>query len=271
MRAFFSVRFRPTAETGRAALFVAIFIVALGSLHGFVSPHFGRTVAGVLATLFYLTIFFATLSFARRRQSLAALGVTTRRWFIAVALGALVGSLGLFGTMNAFPAGHFVIPPWPSLLALLATAISVGFIEDLVFYGYFQLRVEESFGPLIGVSASSVAWTLFHAAALSTPGAGTFGAQVVGVTNFLVHLLVTFFILGLVVHVTGNIWAGVVQNAVMGNVLVNLYMMSIMPEQILIGDPASLPVALGAALLVGSGLVGSFMIDVVRQRHRPWR
>ena len=86
------------------------------------------------------------------------------------------------------------------------------------------------------------------------PGAGTFAAPCVGVSSFLISLFITFFIIGLIVHFTGNIWTGVVQNAVMGNVLTNLYMLSVMPDEVFIANPDSLPVSLLVAALVLAGL-----------------
>ncbi|MGH7856703.1 MAG: CPBP family glutamic-type intramembrane protease, partial [Candidatus Binatia bacterium] len=251
---FFTLRFDPTAETIRATAFVVSFIVVLGSMLTFVAPRFGRDVAGPIVTAFYVVMYFSTLSFVRRQGSFAAVGITRRRWGVAAILGFLVGGVGVLGTMNMFPEGRFVIPEWRSFVVLVATGLSVGFIEDVIFYGYFQFRLEEAFGPLVAVLGGALAWTLFHAGGLAAPGAGTFGAGPLGPVTFLANLFVSFLAIGLVVHFTGNIWAGVVQNALMGNVLINLYMLSVMPNEILIADPDALTVALLVAVLVVAGL-----------------
>lgn len=253
MRQFFTLRFQPTAETIRAMVAVVAYIIILGAMLTFVAPRSG-SLAGNIITLSYLVMFAVVLVFVRQRGDFAAVGITRHRWLVATILGGLIGGLGLLGTINAFPAGTFLIPAWPSLLALLAAGLSAGLIEDMVLYGYFQFRLEEAFGPPVAVLGSALAWTLAHGAVLSMPGAGAFAAQRVGVSSFLVSLFIAFFVIGLIVHFTRNIWAGVVQNAVMGNVLTNLYMFSVMPDEVFIANPDILPVSLLVALLVLAGL-----------------
>lgn len=256
MRQFFAFRFQPTVETIQAVTVVVAYIIILGAMLSFVAPRSG-SLAGNIVTLTYLLMFAVTLTFVRRRGNFAAVGITRHRWLTASILGVLIGGLGLLGTMNCFPGGTFLVPTWSSLLALLAAGLSAGLMEDTVLYGYFQFRLEEAFGPLVAILGSALAWTLAHGAVLAMPGAGTFAAQCVGVRSFLVSLFITFFVIGLIVHFTRNIWAGVVQNALMGNVLTNLYMLNIMPEKVFIADPHNLPVALFAALFVVIGLAGT--------------
>ena len=251
---FLSVRFGPTVETTLATALVVAYLITLGLMLNWVAPRSGSLAGGVV-TLFYLIMFVATLAFARRRGSLAAVGVTRRRWLVGSILGVLIGGMGLLGTMGSFPGGVFRLPNWPSLLALLAGGLSAGFVEALALYGYFQLRWEEAFGPVVAVLGSAGVWTIAHGAVLALPGGGTYVAQRVGVGSFLLTLLVTFSIIGLIVHFTRNIWVSVVQNAVMGNVLTNLYMYSIAPDQVFLARPDSLPTALAVALVVVAGLV----------------
>jgi len=253
MRQFFTLRYQLTNETIQATVVVVAYIIILGVMLTFVAPLSG-SLAGSIITLTYLVMFAVALIFARRRGNFAAVGIARHRWLTASILGVLIGGLGLLGTMNCFPGGTFLIPTWPSLLALLTAGLSAGLMEDTVLYGYFQFRLEEAFGPLVAILGSALAWTLAHGAVLAMPGAGTFAAQCVGVRSFLVSLFITFFIIGLIVHFTRNIWAGVVQNAMMGNVLTNLYMLSIMPDEVFIANPDSLPVSLLVALLVLAGL-----------------
>ncbi len=254
MRQFFTVRFQPTGETKQATALVVAYIVILRMMLSWVSSEF-ESFSGNVVTLFYLVMFAVVLAFVRRRGTFAAVGITRHRCFVGAALGVLIGGLGLLGTMSSFPGGSFIIPTWPSLLALLAAGISAGLIEDLVLYGYFQFRWEEAFGPIVAVRAGALVWTLAHGAVLAVPGAGTYAAQRVGVSSFLISLFITFFIIGLIVHFTRNIWAGVIQNAVMGNVLTNLYMLSVVPDEVFIANPDSLPVSMLVALLVLAGLI----------------
>ncbi|MGH7820860.1 MAG: hypothetical protein ACREQ9_13925 [Candidatus Binatia bacterium] len=128
----FRFRFDPTAETLRATVSVAAFIAALGSMLTFVAPRFGRDVAGPVVTVFYVAVYLATLSFVRRSGSFAAVGITRRRAAPAVIVGALVGGVGLLGTMSLFPEGRFAVPEWRTFAVLVVTGLSVGFIEDVV-------------------------------------------------------------------------------------------------------------------------------------------
>lgn len=253
MRGFFTLRFRPTAETWWATALVAAYVLVLAAMMTLVAPRF-PALAGNVVTAFYAAMFAATLVFVRRRSSFAAVGVTRRRWVVAAMLGLLIGGLGLVGTRQCFPGGSFALPAWPGLLALLAAGLSAGLMEDMALYGYFQFRWEEAFGPPAAVLGSALAWTLAHGAVLTLPGAGTYAAACVGTGAFLTSLFVTFLILGLIVHFTRNIWAGVVQNAVMGNVLTNLYMWNATPEEVFTANPDNLPVALLVALFVVTGL-----------------
>lgn len=220
-----------------------------------VALRFGWTVAGSAVTLFYLVGYFAMLAYARAHGGLPALGVLTRRWLMAAAAGAIIGGVGVLGTMKLFPQGGFVVPDWRRLTVLMATGLSVGFIESLVSCGHFQFRFEEAFGPVVAIFATAMAWTLFHAVVPLTPGAGTYAAGPLGAGTFLANLFVTFAVIASIVHFTGNIWSSVVQNAVVGNVLINVYMLSVMPQKVLIADPKSLPVALLMAVLVVLGVI----------------
>lgn len=264
MRQFFTFRLQPTVETIQATAVVIAYIIILGTMLSIVAPRSG-SLAGSIITLTYLVMFAVALIFVRRRGSFAAIGITNRYWMISAILGILIGGMGLLGTMNCFPGGAFHLPALPSLLTLLLAGLSAGLMEDIVLYGYYQFRLEEAFGPLLAVLGSALAWTLAHGAVLTLPGAGTYAASCVGEKSFLVSLFITFLIIGLIVHFTRNIWAGVVQNALMGNVLTNLYMLSVMPEKVFIADPGNLPAALFTAIFVTAGLIGSAYL-LVRDR-----
>lgn len=253
MRQFFTFRFQPTAEAIQSTVVVSFYILILGAMLSRLVP-ISESVAGNVVTLFYLAMFSIALFFVRWKGSFTHVGITRQNWLLGAILGLLLGGLGLLGTINSYPDGSFQIPAWRSMLSLIAAGLSGGFIEILVINGYFQFRWEEAFGPIIAVIGSALSWTLAHGVVMTLPGAGTYVAQEVGITSFLVSIFVMFFILGLITHFTRNIWAGVILNAVTGNIFTNLYMLSIMPEQVFIANPGNLPIALFTALYVITGL-----------------
>lgn len=73
MSAHSALRCRPTVETLRAVIFVVCFILVLGIVANLVPPRFLRP-AGIGVAVFYVVIYCATLSFARRTNLGAALG-----------------------------------------------------------------------------------------------------------------------------------------------------------------------------------------------------
>lgn len=247
-----ALRCRPTAETLRAAIFVVCFILVLGLGANLVPPRFlGLASTGV--TIFYVAVYYASLSFARRQRSFAALGITQGRWLVAVVAGIILGSLGVLGVMNDFPGGTLVPSfGWRSITVLVCAGFSAGFVEAVVFYGYFQFRLSEAFGAPIAILGTTFAWTALHAAAIAVPGAGTFSAQH-GVTTFLVSIGVSFLLITTVVQLTHSIWGGALAN-IIANIFVNLYMLSVRPEQVIIANPKDLPIEALMAVLVVVGL-----------------
>jgi membrane protease YdiL (CAAX protease family) len=153
-----------------------------------------------------------------------------------------------------FPGGTFVPSVgWQSILTLVCTGVSAGFIEAVVFYGYFQFRLRDAFGAPIAILSTAFSWMALHAAVISIPGAGTFSAQQ-GVVSFLVGIFVGFLVLCTAVQLTNSIWAGALANMI-ANVFVNLYMLSVKPEQVIIADPKDLPIEGLAFILVIVGLI----------------
>jgi membrane protease YdiL (CAAX protease family) len=210
--------------------------------------------AGIVGTVCYVAIYFVTLSFARRQQSLTCLGITGGHWLIAIIIGVVLGIGGAWGVAQDLPGGTFFPSVgWLRILTLVCTGVSAGFIEAVVFYGYFQFRLRDAFGAPIAVLGTVFSWVALHAVVISIPGAGTFGAQD-DIISFLVGISVGFLVLCTAVELTNSIWAGALAN-MMANVYVNLYMLSVRPEQVLIADPKDLPVDGLAFILVITGLV----------------
>jgi len=69
---------------------VATLIVILGTMAVFVVPRLGYTVAGVIVSVFYVVMYFTVLSFARRKGTVSAIGITRRHSLVAVVAGVLL-------------------------------------------------------------------------------------------------------------------------------------------------------------------------------------
>jgi len=93
---------------------------------------------------------------------------------------------------------------------------------------------------------------VLHAVVISIPGAGTFSAQR-GVAFFLISIFAGFLMICMAVHFTQSLWAGALANMI-ANVFVNLYMLSVKPQQVIIADPADLPIDGLAFILVFLGI-----------------
>ncbi len=252
MTSFFTLRYRPGAETLRAGTFVFCFILVLGSTANLVPDRFLGP-AGIAVAIFYVAVYFATLSFARRQQSFASLGITGGHWLIAVIAGIILGSVGVLGVAQDFPGGTFIpTVGWLSVLTLVCTGAYAGFVEAVLFYGYFQFRLRDALGAPIAIIGTAFAWVFLHVVVISIPGAGTFSAQH-GVARFLITLCAGFLMICLVVQLTRSLWAGALANMI-ANVFVNLYMLSVKPQQVIIADPKDLPVNGIAFLLVIAGI-----------------
>ncbi len=253
MPSFFTLRCLPTSETLRAGTFVFCFILVLGSGANLVPERFLRP-AGIAVAIFYVAIYFAALSFARRQQSFASLGITGGHWLIAAIAGIILGSGGVLGVAQDFPGGTFIPTTvgWLGILTLVCTGVYAGFVEAVVFFGYFQFRLRDAFGAPIAIIGTAFAWTVLHAVVISIPGAGTFSAQR-GVASFLISIFAGFLVICLAVQLTRSLWTGALANMI-ANVFVNLYMLSVKPQQVIIADPADLPIDGLAFILVIAGI-----------------
>ncbi|MHC4477949.1 MAG: CPBP family glutamic-type intramembrane protease [Planctomycetota bacterium] len=173
---------------------------------------------------------------------------------IGIIAGIIIGSGGAWGVAQDFPGGTFFPSVgWQSILTLVCTGASAGFIEAVVFYGYFQFRLRDAFGAPVAIVSTAFSWMALHAVVISIPGAGTFSAQQ-GVVSFLVSIYIGFLVLCTAVQLTNSIWAGALANMI-ANVFVNLYMLSVKPEQVICADPKDLPVDGLVFILVIVGLV----------------
>jgi membrane protease YdiL (CAAX protease family) len=112
--------------------------------------------AVVGATLFGLGIPLAWMVLVRRRP-LADLGLTTKRWRLALPLQFV---LALLLYLTAFR--DVAIPPAHELIPLIALALAIGFFEAVFWRGWVQLRLEESFGLVPAVLAGALLYAAYH-------------------------------------------------------------------------------------------------------------
>ncbi len=253
MPSFSILHYRPTSETLRAGAFVFCFILVLGSTANLVPVRFHRP-AGIAVAIFYVALYFACLAFACRQQSLTSVGITGGHWLVAVIAGIILGTAGAGGVAQDFPGGTFIpTVGWLSILTLVCTGAYAGLVEAVVFYGYFQFRLREAFGAPVAIAATAFAWTVLHAVVITVPGAGTFSAQH-GVAPFLIGIFAGFLLICIAVHLTRSVWAGALANMI-ANVLVNLYMLSVKPEQVIVANPRDLPIDGVAFILVVVGII----------------
>jgi len=227
-----------------------------------------RSLAASLAvTLIYAAWFAASLSHGWRLRDLSRLGLTRRRLVWSVLGGLLVGTFGFTGLVSNTPGyegGHLVLQPWDAVAAVLATGFLAGMVESIAIYGYLQFELQRRWGRLASVLATAAVVALFHLALAFEPGAGTYG-MAMGLWQFAAGIFLGGLLVATVVALTQNVWGAVVQNGLMGNVLANLYVLSVRPEEVIIADPTRLWLA--APLLV-LALVALVVVAVRVSRDR---
>ncbi len=157
------------------------------------------------------------------------------------------------GVAQDFPGGTFIPSAgWLSVLTLVLTGAYAGFVEAVVFFGYLQFRLRDAFGAPVAIIGTAFAWMVLHAVVISIPGAGTFSAQG-GVASFLIGIFAGFLVICITVQLTRSLWAGAMANMT-ANVLVNLYMLSVKPQQVIIANPKNLPIDGVAFILIVAGI-----------------
>jgi membrane protease YdiL (CAAX protease family) len=134
-----------------AALGLATFVIT--AEHG-VGYFLVYAVLG--ATLFGLGIPLAWMVLVRKRP-LADLGLTTKRWRLALPLQFVLAML-LY--LTAFR--DVAIPPANELIPLIALALAIGFFEAVFWRGWVLLRVEESFGLVPALLVGSLLYAAYH-------------------------------------------------------------------------------------------------------------
>jgi membrane protease YdiL (CAAX protease family) len=112
--------------------------------------------AVVGATIFGLGIPLAWMVLVRKRP-LASLGLTTRRWRLALPVQLVLAILLYLAAFR-----DVVIPPASELIPLIALALAIGFFEAVFWRGWVLLRLEESFGLVPAILVGSLLYATYH-------------------------------------------------------------------------------------------------------------
>ncbi|HEX2965821.1 MAG TPA: type II CAAX endopeptidase family protein [Syntrophorhabdaceae bacterium] len=158
----FTFRWRPTSDLLMVAfswilvvagLYTATFIVgstALGGMGYFLTY-------AVLTTLaFGICIPVGWMLFVRK-SSPVSLGITSKNLFLSILL-QLVFAIIQFLLMRSV----IQLPPFRTMLPLIALSLCTGFFEAVFWRGWVQMRIERSFGVIPGILLGSALYALYH-------------------------------------------------------------------------------------------------------------
>ena len=136
-----------------AALYTATAIVGSSAWGGmayfFLYAVVGATIFGVGIPLYWMTIV--------RQRPVAALGITTKKLGLSLALQMVFAGLLYVGTL-----AQVQLPPIQELAPLVALALAIGFFEAVFWRGWVLLRLEEAFGIIPAILLGSVLYALYH-------------------------------------------------------------------------------------------------------------
>lgn len=152
----FEVRFRPGADTALAlATAVAFGVVYYSSAH-IESDLLSFLLFTVLGTGLLCVILPAYYMLVIRKEPLASLGITKRRWVLALALSA-------FFAAGSLPQLLTVAADQPEV-DLTAHLLGNGLVfwEPFFIYGWLQLRFERAFGIVPGIVLATLCFAGYH-------------------------------------------------------------------------------------------------------------
>jgi uncharacterized protein len=158
----FSLRWRPSRDLAVvalswilvvASLYTATIIVGArvwgGMAYFALYAVLGATLFGVGLPLYWMVVV--------RRRPLSDLGLTTRWLGASLILQLVFAALQFAGTL-----AKTQMPPFETLLPLVALALSIGFFEAVFWRGWVLLRLEESFGMIPAILLSSALYSAYH-------------------------------------------------------------------------------------------------------------
>ncbi len=201
----------------------------------------------VVSTVYSAWLGFA-LWYALRQGSLATVGLSGRRFWLALGLAVPVSILLVLGTLGdpTMKGATLAVPAALELMTMVLISFTAALAEQLAIIGYLQLRFEEAFGRLAGILVSATMFTVFHLVLLWLPGAVP--PQGAGLGQLALGLFIGLALWAGVFTYTRNVWA-LALAAGLNSLLLNLYRLNVRPEEVLINDPSSL--TSGIPLLLG--------------------
>jgi membrane protease YdiL (CAAX protease family) len=162
LRQVFSIRWRPSKDLAVvalswilvvAALYTSTFIVgdqAWGGMAYFtLYAVVGATLFGVGLPVYWMTVI--------QKRPLSDLGITTRGIGLSLVLQLIFAAIQFAGTL-----AKTQMPPFTTLLPLMALALCIGFFEAVFWRGWVLMRLEESFGIVPAILIGSALYSAYH-------------------------------------------------------------------------------------------------------------
>jgi membrane protease YdiL (CAAX protease family) len=159
---------------------------------------------------------WGTNRFAETRRNnfrLTSLQPATWKWGIAAAILFVVivqTSFVVTFRLIAFPSAKFTadyktldtFPLWAAWVVLIMGSIVAGICEEAGFRGYMQVPLEKRYGPVIGITLTSIAFTLIH---LGHTWA----------TPILPHIFFASVLLGILAYKTQSLIPGIIGHSIL--------------------------------------------------------
>ena len=199
-----------------AGYFVALAVINLvahGELGYLLAESLPSWLATVLESLVYLAgVLILTWAFCRflDHSSLADLGLHKRGWLAKLAAGWGLGALLMFLVFGIMVAGGWLTIEsfaWQplDLAAAILVAVVVGFNEELAFRGYIMQRLDQAWGMVLAVAASSILFGLVHVLNPNATALGILSVCLSGVLYASAFLVTRSLWLPMGLHMSWNI------------------------------------------------------------------
>lgn len=92
-----------------------------------------------------------------RNRPLRSLGIGSHEWPPTIAFALLFAAVQFSLTLWGYE-----LPAPVDWVPLLLMSLTVGVFESVLFRGFVQNRLEESFGPVVGIAGSAILYGLYH-------------------------------------------------------------------------------------------------------------